>query len=211
MTMKQSRLDELSDGIFAIVMTILVFEIRIPELPSPVTNFDLVMAFKPLIPLFMSYLLSFSLLFTYWRAHHFIASVYAKNLDSRLININALFFLLIGLVPFTTQLLGHYSTVQAAIVMYGIHMILISLTVLWMREYVFNSKSIENADVDPIELRNGMIRTYIPIISGLLAIIVSFYSIKISLVFYTFAILFNLSHTSTGILHKITNHLALTR
>jgi uncharacterized membrane protein len=200
--MKQSRLDELSDGIFAIVMTLLVFELKVPELHMPVTNFDLFVGLHQLVNPFLSYVLSFSLLFTYWRAHHYIASVYAKNIDGKLTNINALFFFLVGLVPFTTSLLGKYSDTQAAIAIYGVHMILISLTILWMREYVFESEEIKNIKVSKVEYYNGQIRTYVPIISALLAICVSFIDIKLSLAIYTFAILFNLSHASTGILNS---------
>src|SRR3989304_4045482 len=60
-------------------------------------------------PVFLSYLLSFSLLFTYWRSHHFIESILAKNIDTRFSNLNAIFFFFIGLVPFSSLLLGRYS------------------------------------------------------------------------------------------------------
>ncbi|MDQ5949842.1 MAG: potassium channel family protein [Patescibacteria group bacterium] len=202
-TIKQSRLDELSDGIFAIVMTLLVLEIRVPQLSGIPENVDLMVALFQVIPHFLSYLLSFALLFTYWRAHHYIVSVYAKNIDSKLTNINALFFLLIGLVPFSSQLLGQYSETQAAVVIFGVHMILISLCVLWMRSYVIHSPEIKNPRVTKKELRNGTLRTLLPLFSALVAILVSFYSVKISLAFYTFAIIFNLSHTSTQIVQEV--------
>ncbi len=79
--MKQTRLDALSDGIFAIVMSILVFEIRIPYFSGSLADkqiFDLLIS---ILPLLINYILSFSLLFTYWRSNHFIASVLAKNID----------------------------------------------------------------------------------------------------------------------------------
>ena len=60
--MKQSRLDQLSDGIFAIVMTILVFEIRVPEFMGIVSEQTLIRSLIVLSPLLLSYLLSFSLL-----------------------------------------------------------------------------------------------------------------------------------------------------
>lgn len=201
--MKQSRLDELSDGIFAIVMTLLVLEIRVPEIHGIPENVDLIFSLFQIVPNLLSYLLSFALLFTYWRAHHYIMSVYAKNIDSKLTNINALFFLLIGLVPFSSQLLGTYSETQAAVVIFGLHMILISLCILWMRTYVFNSPLIKNPRVSKKEFQNGTLRTLLPLFSALVAILVSFYNIKISLAFYTFAIIFNLSHTSTRLVHTI--------
>ena len=64
--MKQSRLDQLADSIFAIVMTILVFEIRIPDYAGIVDEQTLIQALITLAPIFLSYLLSFSLLFTYY-------------------------------------------------------------------------------------------------------------------------------------------------
>lgn len=70
--MKQSRLDQLADGIFAIVMTILVFEVRVPDLGASPSDLDIIQALQALTPVFLSYLLSFSLLFTYWRVHHFL-------------------------------------------------------------------------------------------------------------------------------------------
>ena len=204
-TMKQSRLDELSDGIFAIVMTLLVLEIRVPELRGIPDNVDLLFSLIQIIPNFLSYLLSFALLFTYWRAHHYIVSVYAKNIDSKLTNINALFFLLIGLVPFSSQLLGQYSNTQIAVVIFGVHMVLISLCILWMRTYVLSADGIKNQKKKKSESQNGKIRTLLPLFSALIAIVVSFFSIKISLAFYTFAILFNLSHSSTQIVHQVVN------
>jgi uncharacterized membrane protein len=61
--MNHARLDQLSDGIFAIVMTILVFEIRVPELSGTVDNQTLFNSLVNLLPIFISYLLGFSLLF----------------------------------------------------------------------------------------------------------------------------------------------------
>ena len=82
--MKQTRLDQLADSIFAIVMTILVFEIRVPEFYGTVDNYDLIKSLINLLLVFVSYLLGFALLFTYWRSHHFIASILAKNIDTKL-------------------------------------------------------------------------------------------------------------------------------
>ncbi|HEY4502834.1 MAG TPA: TMEM175 family protein, partial [Candidatus Paceibacterota bacterium] len=123
--MSHTRLDQLSDGIFAIVMTILVFEIKVPEIWGPIDNLGLWYEIKLLIPSLLSYILSFALLFTYWRAHHFFISIYAKNVDGVLTNINALFFMLVSLVPFSTSLLGQFSKNELSIIFFGVHIILI--------------------------------------------------------------------------------------
>src|SRR3989344_9546570 len=102
--MSHARLDQLSDGIFAIVMTILVFEIKVPTIWGPIDNTGLWLEIKMLLPLFLSYILSFALLFTYWRAHPFFVTVYARKVDLKLTKIKALFFMLISLIPFSARL-----------------------------------------------------------------------------------------------------------
>ncbi len=201
--MKQSRLDSLSDDIFSIVMTLLVFEMRAPILANPSSSLGLWLALKPMLPIFLSYLLSFSLLFTYWRAHHFFVSVYAKNIDTNLTNLNAIFFLFIALVPFSTSLLGEYSNNQLAIIIFGIHTIIIGLCLFAIRSYVFKSKQIENIEVNKEEIHRGTIRIFVPIVSVLLAILLSFVNKNLSLGLFTFAVLFNFSHTSTILITKL--------
>ena len=151
--MNHSRLDQLSDGIFAIVMTILVFQIKVPAIWGPINNKQLWLEIEKLIPLFLSYVLSFALLFTYWRAHHFFVSIYAKNIDSKLTNINALFFMLISLVPFSASILGQFNKNELSIVIFGVHIILIGLTLYWMRVYVLYSEHIKNPEISKREIR----------------------------------------------------------
>ncbi len=200
--MKPARLEQLADGIFAIVMTILVFDIKVPELVSPTNVNELYFAIKFLLPVFLSYLLSFSLLFTYWRAHHFFVSVYAKNIDRNLTNINAIFFLFIALVPFSTSLLGRYNENQLAIIIFGVHTVIIGLCLFWIRYYVFKSEHIKNIEVSNEEIHRGTIRIFVPVFFGLLAILLSFVNKNLSLGLFTLAVIFNFSHRSMILINK---------
>jgi|SRR3989344_779255 len=201
--MSHTRLDQLSDGIFAIVMTLLVFEIRIPDPGLIANNQDLWLVMKNLGPHLASYILSFTLLFTYWRAHHFFVSIYAKNVDARLSNINAVFFLLIALVPFSSFLLGRFSDFELAIAIFGIHTILIGAVLYLMRNYVLYSEHIRNPEISPRDIHGSTIRTLAPIVFALVAIPVSFISTSYSIAIFTFAVLFNLSPSSTRLFEKI--------
>jgi uncharacterized membrane protein len=198
--MKSNRLEQLSDSIFAIVMTILVFEIRVPELASHVSNAQLWHSIENILPSIFSYVLSFSMLFTYWRAHHFFVSVYAKNIDIRLININALFFLLVGLTPFSASLLGKHTENELSILIFGINTIVIGLCLYWMRNYVLKSEHIKNVEVSRREINHGTIRTLVPVFSALLAIIVSFLSTKISLLLLPYYLI-----SPKQVQHSLTN------
>lgn len=204
--MSHARLDQLSDGIFAIVMTILVFEIRIPDILGPVDNVGLWLGLKGLLPLFLSYFLSFALLFTYWRAHHFFVSIYAKNIDSMLVNINALFFMLISLIPFSANFLGRYAENEISVAVFGAHIILAGLTLYWMRCYVLYSDHIKNPEITRHEMMGSTVRTLVPVAFAVLAILLSFLDIKISLAIFTLAVLFNLSSASTRLFEKIFGH-----
>lgn len=184
-------------------MTILVFEIRVPEFLLPPNNQELLLSIQSLLPVFLTYVLSFSLLFTYWRAHHFFISVYAKNVDTMLTNINALFFMLISLVPFSASLLGKYSGNQLSVVIFGTHIILIGLTLYWMRGYVLYSEHIQNPDITKHAIRGSTVRTLVPVFFALVAIAISFVDTKLSLVVFTLAVLFNLSATSTRMVERI--------
>lgn len=201
--MDHTRLDQLSDGIFAIVMTILVFDIKLPAIWGPIDNVGLWLQVKNLFPILLTYVLSFSLLFTYWRAHHFFVSIYAKNIDSLLTNINALFFMLISLVPFSASLLGQYNKNELSVIIFSTHTILIGLTLYWMRRYVLYSEHIKNPEISKREIRGSTIRTLVPVFFALLAIPFSFFSIKLAIILLTLTVLFNLSSYSTRLFENI--------
>jgi uncharacterized membrane protein len=194
--MKQARLDQLADGIFAIVMTILVFEIRIPNL-GMVNDQTILQSLINLYPIFLSYLLSFSLLFTYWRSHHFIETVLAKNIDTHFSNLNASFFFFVGLVPFSSLFLGTYSYSKISVIFFAVNIILIGLSLYRMRQYVIKSDRIENASFTKIENEHANMHILFPVGAATIAIVVSFFSIDIAILLFTIAILFNFLENST--------------
>jgi uncharacterized membrane protein len=203
--MKQFRLDQLADSIFAIVMTILVFEIRVPEFAGFITNNVLVHYLINMYPLFLSYLLSFSLIFTYWRSHHFIASVLVKNIDTQFANLNGIFFFLVGLVPFSSHFLGTYIYARTSTIFFAVNIILIGISLFAMRSYAIKSNTIENIPFTKTENDHAKMHILFPVMSAILAIFVSFISIKLALVLFTLAILFNLSNKGTSYIFYIIN------
>lgn len=203
MNMKQSRLDQLADGIFAIVMTILVFEIRVPEYIGYVSDQVLFNSIIDLYPLFLSYLLSFSLLFTYWRSHHFIASVLAKNIDTQFSNLNGVFFFLVALIPFSSHFLGKYIYSETAVIFFALNIIFIGISLFKMRRYAIKANTIENTPFTKTENEHANMHILFPIGSAIMAIAVSFFSNNLALVLFTLGILFNLSNKSTKIVFYI--------
>ena len=196
--MKQLRMEQLVDGIFAIVMTLLVLELHVPTLLVGVTNTTLALELARNMTTFLSFILSFTLLFTYWRSHHFIASVYAKNIDISLTNINALFLFFVALVPFSSSMLGRYPSTELAVWLFASHIICIGTSLYAMRRYAEKSAQIETNDVTIIENNHAYARILFPVFSAAVAIVVSLYSIQFALLLLTIGILFNLSQRSTS-------------
>lgn len=202
--MKQQRLNGLSDGIFAIVMTLLALELHLPDMAMTTPDsYEILRQLVHIIPSFLSFLLSFTLLFTYWRSHHFLTSVYAKNLSVGLANYNALFFFFITMIPFSSQVLGKYSEVSAAIAVYGINVIAIGVTLLMMRMHIERSRKIDTAPISRDEWRSGYIRIVLPIIAAVMGIIVGFYNPALSVGIFIFSILFNLVPFSSNLIYFI--------
>ena len=104
----QRELDRLiyfSDAVFAIVMTLLVLEIRVPEVPPSLAAAEVPTKVLALGPKFFSYVLSFLVIGIYWIAHHQTFR-YVQSYDRRLLWLNLIFLLSISFIPFPTGLLG---------------------------------------------------------------------------------------------------------
>lgn len=110
--MNKSRLEAFSDGVLAIIITIMVLEIKVPEGTEWAS-------LKPLIPVFLSYILSFVFVGIYWGNHHHMLHT-VKTVNSRIIwaNMNLLFWL--SLIPFATGWMGENHFATNTIIVYSI-------------------------------------------------------------------------------------------
>jgi uncharacterized membrane protein len=109
--MGKGRLEAFSDGVLAIIITIMVLEIKVPH----GNNLE---DLKPLLPIFMSYILSFIYIGIYWNNHHHLMHVVTKVSGVVLwSNIHLLFWL--SLVPFATAWMGENHFSKWPVVLYG--------------------------------------------------------------------------------------------
>ncbi len=197
-----SRLGLLADGIFAIVLTLLVLEIKVPVLNNP-TNETIWKSLTDSYPLFLSYLLSFATLFTYWRGYHSVASDFAKTYNLNFENLSGAFLFFVALIPFSSHMLGAYSKTPAGVAIFAINVMIIGILLFTMREYAHYSKEIKNKKITNMEARHAHMRIAIPIIFSALAIPLSFINTELALSILTIAIIFNIFKRSTHALSRI--------
>ena len=202
MNQNTSRLAMLADGIFAIVMTLLVLEIKVPEVMFA-SNYSVAHALKESYPLFLSYLLSFATLFTYWRGYHAIATDFVKNYNRNFENLSAAFLFFVALVPFSSHLLGVYSKIPVGVIIFASNIFIIGMCLFFMREYAHRSKEIKNRRLTDSERRHAHMRINIPILFSLIAIPLSFINTDFALAVLTIMIIFNLFKRSTRALESI--------
>jgi uncharacterized membrane protein len=118
----KNRVEALTDGVFAIAMTLMIFNIRVPSGPPAQMPHRLL----ALWPSFMSYAVSFIVLGIYWIGHHNHFHTLRRT-DRNSLWINLAFLLAVTLIPFSTSLLGEYPDQQVAVVLYGLNLILVGL------------------------------------------------------------------------------------
>jgi uncharacterized membrane protein len=97
-----------SDAVFAIAITLLVIEIKVPELHEEVTEKALLKEIGHLVPKFLGFIISFAIIGVYWTIHHRLFG-YVNRLTSKLTVLNLFFLFTIVLMPFSTGIFGEYS------------------------------------------------------------------------------------------------------
>jgi len=117
--MSRSRMEAFSDGVIAIIITIMVLELRVPIGAN-------LSALRPLTPVFLSYILSFVLVGIYWSNHHHLFQVVERVSGGVLwANLHLLFWL--SLIPFATAWMGENHFAAAPVAAYGVVLVLAAI------------------------------------------------------------------------------------
>lgn len=117
--MTKGRVEAFSDGVIAILITIMVLELKVPHQPT-------LESLKPLLPIFMGYTLSFVYLGIYWNNHHHMFQA-AKHVNGTVLwaNLHILFW--ISLVPVATTWVGENPTESVPTATYGLLLVVVAI------------------------------------------------------------------------------------
>jgi uncharacterized membrane protein len=130
--MGKGRLEAFSDGVLAIIITIMVLELRVPH----EAEFT---ALHPLVPLLLSYLLSFLYLGIYWNNHHHMLHVTGRVTGAILwANLHLLFWL--SLVPFVTAWMGENPSASTPTALYGVVLLMAAIAYLILQRLILREE-----------------------------------------------------------------------
>ncbi|MEP7036940.1 MAG: TMEM175 family protein, partial [Acidobacteriota bacterium] len=137
--MEKTRLETFSDGVIAIIITIMVLELKVPDE-------SIITAWRELAPKFISYVLSFLLIAIMWGNHHHVFQI-VKAVDGKLMwaNINLLFWM--SLIPFATAYLGEHYTEPAAVALYGV-VLSFSVIAFTILRSAISKQHLDNAELN---------------------------------------------------------------
>lgn len=150
----KNRVEAFSDGIFAIIITLLVLEIKVPHIENHDSAIDLLESLKLLIPKFLSWLISFFTIAVIWVNHHKIFKQIGK-LDNGIFWWNAVLLLWTSFIPFPTAVLGDYPNNGISFVLYGLIMALMALSFTLMRFYAIRNQNVLETTVNIKAFKKG--------------------------------------------------------
>jgi uncharacterized membrane protein len=175
-----ARIETLVDGVFAIVMTVLVFDLRVP-LEDQVVELGLLRALATLAPNLLGYALTFVILGVLWVGHH-NQYFYIRRADRVLLWINIFFLMAVSLLPFSAGIFARYGQDSLSIVAYNSNLILAGLLMFLHWAYATRDSHLLNVKLEPEVRRIVSIRILTPPVLYLAAILVSLLSVQASII-----------------------------
>lgn len=179
----KNRIEALSDGIFAIVMTLLILELHVPSLPASAANVEVVASIVALWPKFLTYVVAFVSLGVFWIAHHIMYHA-VRRADRTLLWLNIAFFMLVSLLPFSTSVLNAFSRSLIAPFLFGANLALVGW-LLFLQWLYIGSQSGMLASFATTEYRAAVTFRMLAVpIATTLTALVCFWSSDISVAIY---------------------------
>ena len=172
--MTTNRLEAFSDGVLAIVITIMVLEMKVPE----GANFEVL---KTLLPKFISYILSFIYVGIYWNNHHHLFHAIQK-VNGKILWANLFLLFCLSLIPFSTGWMGENHFDKNPVALYGINLLLCALAFIILEKSSIHHEG-ESSKLK-LALKNYN-KEYVSLALYFISVVLSFYVPILSILLYT--------------------------
>jgi uncharacterized membrane protein len=184
MHIRTARMESFSDGVIAIIITVMVFDIKFRELAHGFTHHDVINGFQVLWPKIGAYAFSFLVLGTMWLNHHHMFHL-VQIVDEKLMWFNLNFLFWLSLIPLPTSMIGRNPYLAEGAALYAAIMFLLAGSFMLMRGYVHRKGLMRqddrklNKELDKVNRRVKM-KSFIGLLAYLAAIPLAYVSVFFS-------------------------------
>ncbi len=142
--LRMARIEAFSDGVFAVVVTLLVLELRVPHLADAASAGELAQRLAELAPKLVSWLASFIIVAKFWLNHHHLMDL-PRRATYGTAWLNSLFLMVMSMTPFPTALIGEYPRNPLGLTVFGCVMALGTLAFLALQAYIARHAQLHDA------------------------------------------------------------------
>ena len=156
--LRLNRIEGFSDGVFAIIVTLLVLELKVPKLQDHGSASELTHHLLDLWPKFLSWLISFIIVCKFWLNHHHILGL-ARHATYGMVWLNAIFLMSQSFIPFPTAMMGEYANNPLAVSFFGCVMAINTVLFIALHAYILRhllKPELANAE-DPRIIRKSFV------------------------------------------------------
>lgn len=176
------RLVFFSDAVFAIAITLLALEIRLPTGAGEASNSELLSQLVNLMPKYLSYCISFFVIGTFWISHH-RKFRYINRYDMRLLWLNLLLMMLVAFIPFPTSVLSESGN-RTATIFYALTMVLVGVVSALVWWYAVHRNRLVSSDFTNADRRRGFVSSLIAPLIFLISIGIAFIDVNLAKYFW---------------------------
>lgn len=191
-----TRIEAFSDGVFAIVVTLLAFQFKVPKFT---VGANLHQNYHELLHVssnFISFIFSFVFVAVFWVNHHQLFHS-IKEADRRLLWLNIHLLFWITMIPFPTGMIGDYPEVPLAAISLAIVLLMVSVSSYMVRKYSYGQASLINENSSARAIKGGLSKNVFAIVLNLAAIVAAFVSVYLSYIFFlAVLVIFSIPHRS---------------
>lgn len=152
------RVEALTDGIFAVAMTLLVIDLKLPDPHTIHSNQDLAQALADLFPKALSWIISFFVLAIFWTSHLRLFH-YLRHVDGGMVWRNVFFLVFVSLMPFSAALLGEFATSPISQVAYNGNMVMLGAMAMWKLVYLHRHPALSGVPMETGTYHAALLRT----------------------------------------------------
>lgn len=138
-----TRVEAFSDGVIAIIITIMVLQLKLPDIDNELTARALATHLHQQTPYFAAYVFSFMMVGIFWTNHHHMYHLLEKT-DERLLMLNLFFLFWMSLIPYATALIGGNPFLAPSAALYGFIMLMTTLSLALMRNHTIKKKLVHH-------------------------------------------------------------------